>query len=73
LATTTDRFEPLARVLAATVVSAQIAQCLFAFEHRCWSNLLRVRPIAGHVRAISASWQSYFHRARREAVRLRPN
>jgi hypothetical protein len=35
LATITDRFEPLARALAATVVSSQIAQRLFAFEHRC--------------------------------------
>jgi hypothetical protein len=35
LATITDRFESLACRLAATVVSAQIAQRLFAFEDRC--------------------------------------
>jgi hypothetical protein len=35
LATITYCFEPLARGVTATVVSAQIAQRLFAFEHRC--------------------------------------
>jgi hypothetical protein len=35
LATITDCFESLACRLAATVVSAQIAQRLFAFEDRC--------------------------------------
>jgi len=35
LATITDRFESPARGLAVTVVSAQIAQRLFAFEDRC--------------------------------------
>jgi len=35
LATITYCFEPLARGVAATVVSAQIAQRLFAFEHCC--------------------------------------
>ena len=73
LATITDRFEAPPRGLAVTVVSSQIPQRLFAFEHRCWSNLLRDRPIAGHVRAISAPWQSHFHRARGKSVRLRPN
>jgi hypothetical protein len=34
LATITDRFEPPARALTATVVSSQIAERLFAFEHR---------------------------------------
>jgi len=35
LATITDQFEPPARQLAVTIVSSQIAQRLFAFEHRC--------------------------------------
>jgi hypothetical protein len=35
LTTITDRFESLARGLAVTVVSSQITQRLFAFEHRC--------------------------------------
>jgi hypothetical protein len=35
LATITHRFEPPARGFAATVVSSQIAERLFAFEHRC--------------------------------------
>jgi hypothetical protein len=35
LATITDRFESPARGLAVTIVSSQIAQRLFAFEHRC--------------------------------------
>ena len=34
LATITDRLEPSTRGLAVTVVSSQIAQGLFAFEHR---------------------------------------
>src|SRR5438552_14976169 len=73
LATITDRFEPPAGGLAVTVISSQITQRLFAFEHGCRSNLLRDRPIADHVGAISASGQSYFHRARGKSVRLRPN
>jgi len=35
LATIADRFESPARGLAVTIVSKQIAQRLFAFEHRC--------------------------------------
>jgi len=35
LATTTHCFESPARGLAVTIVSSQIAQRLFAFEHRC--------------------------------------
>jgi hypothetical protein len=35
LATITDRFESPARGLAMTIVSSQIAQRLFAFEHHC--------------------------------------
>jgi hypothetical protein len=35
LTTITDFFESLPCGLAVTVVSAQIAQRLFAFEHRC--------------------------------------
>jgi len=35
LATITYCFEPLARGVAATIVAAQIAQRLFAFEHCC--------------------------------------
>jgi len=35
LATITDRFESPARGLAMTIVSSQIAQRLFAFEHDC--------------------------------------
>src|SRR5206468_10124653 len=73
LTTITYGFESLARRLAATVVAAQIAQCLFAFKYRCRPNLLRDRPIAGHVGAISTSGQSDFHRARGKSVRLRPN
>jgi hypothetical protein len=72
LATIKYCFESLVCGLAVTVVSSQIAQRLFAFEHRCRSNLLRDRPIAGHVGAISASGQSHFHRARGKSVRLRP-
>ena len=73
LATITNCFESVACGLAVTVVSSQIAQRLFAFEHRCRSNLLRDRPIAGHVGAISTSGQSHFHRARGKSVPLRPN
>jgi hypothetical protein len=87
LATVTDRVEPLTRGLAATVVSSQIAQRLFALKHRrfaglearrpsqagCLTSAFRHRPIAGHVGAISASGQSHFHRARGKSVRLRPN
>ena len=73
LATITYCFESLACGFAVTVISSQIAQRLLAFEYRCRSNLLRDRPIAGHVGAISASGQSHFHRARGKSVRLRPN
>src|SRR5438034_3963636 len=73
LATITDRFEPPARALAATIVSPQIAERLLTFKHRGRSNFLRAGSIAGHVGAISASGQSHFHRARGKSVRLRPN
>jgi hypothetical protein len=73
LATIADCFEPLTRGFAVAVVPPQIAQRLFAFEYSRRSNLLCDRPIAGHIGAISASGQSYFHRARGKPVRLRPN
>src|SRR4029078_195342 len=72
LATVADRFESLARGLAATIVSPQIAKRLFVLEHRRRSNLLLKGTIAGHVGAISAPGQSYFHRAGGKPVRLRP-
>ena len=71
--TITDRFEPLARAITTAIVASQIAQRLFTFEYRGRSNLFRDRPVTGHVGAISAPGQSYFHRARGKPVRLCPN
>src|SRR5512133_2837916 len=52
LATITYSFKSLACGLAATVVSPQTAQRLFAFKDRRRSNLPGDRPIAGHIGTI---------------------
>jgi len=69
----TDRFQSTPRGLGVTVVSSQIAQRLFTFEHCRRSNLFWNTPIAGHIGAISAPGQSHFHRTRGKSVRLCPN
>jgi len=68
-----DRFQSPPRGLGVTVVSSQIAQRLFTFEHCRRPNLLGDFPIARHIGAISAPRQSHFHRAGGKSVRLRPN
>lgn len=71
-ATLADSLEALARGLAAAIVPSQIGKRVLAFKDRCRSNLFLRRAIGSDVGTISASRQTHFHRARRVAMRLRP-
>ena len=73
LATFAYCFDPSPCRSGVAIVSSQITECLLAFEYGRRSNLLRVWPIAGDVGAVSALWQTHFHRACRKPMCLRPN
>src|ERR1700693_6107725 len=67
-----NSFQPCADGSAATIVSSQIRQRLFAFEDRGQPDSARLWSICGDIGAISAMRQTYFERASGVALSLRP-
>src|SRR5437588_11418323 len=72
LAAASNSFQPCADGNAATVVSSQIRQRLFAFEDRGQPDSARLWSISGDIGAISAMRQTHFERASGVALSLRP-
>jgi hypothetical protein len=64
LAAFADQLKTLERSFPVTIISSQIAECLFAFENRCRSGLFSLPSMRGNVGTVPTLWQAYLHCAR---------
>src|SRR6266576_6820059 len=66
------RLQAFACLCAATIISAQISECLFALENSGRSRAFRLGPISGYIGAVATLRQADFNGAGGVALPLRP-